>query len=157
MKKDFWDIVILEKKSLIQRVKIWSGTFYEAHLRYMKHFPYGKYEAMLRCMKRDPNGSHVFLPWIWAKKILIQEINLWSGTFYEAHLRYMKHFPYGKYEALLRCMKCDPNGSHVFLPWIWAKKIPASNYSPTLECAVPSSLGPLSIVFGMGTWVSSLL
>ena len=51
-----------------------------------------------------------------AKKILIQEINLWSGTFYEAHLRYMKHFSYGKYEVLLRCMKRDPNGSHVFLP-----------------------------------------
>ena len=28
----------------------------------------------------------------------------------------MKHFPHGKYEALLRCMKRDPNGSHVFLP-----------------------------------------
>ena len=32
-----------------------------------------------------------------------------------------------------------------------AKKIPASNYSPTLCCAVPSSPGSLSIVFGMGT------
>ena len=38
----------------------------------------------------------------------------------------MKHFPYGKYEALLRCMKRDPNGSHVFLPNFWAKKIPAA-------------------------------
>ena len=37
------------------------------------------------------------------------------------------------------------------------KKIPASNYSPALCCAVPSSRGLLSIVFGMGTWVSSLL
>ena len=37
------------------------------------------------------------------------------------------------------------------------KKIPASNYSPALSCAVPSSQGLLSIVFGMGTWVSSLL
>ena len=31
------------------------------------------------------------------------------------------------------------------------KKIPASNYSPALCCAVPSSRGLLSIVFGMGT------
>ena len=31
------------------------------------------------------------------------------------------------------------------------KKIPASNYSPALSCAVPSSQGLLSIVFGMGT------
>ena len=28
----------------------------------------------------------------------------------------MKLFPCGKYEALLRCMKRDPKGSHVFLP-----------------------------------------
>ena len=48
------------------------------------------------------------------------------GAFYEAYLRYMKHFSYGKYEALLRCMKRDPNGSHVFLPKILAKKIPAA-------------------------------
>ena len=34
-----------------------------------------------------------------AKKILIQERNHWSGTFYE---------------ALLRCMKRDPDGSHFF-------------------------------------------
>ena len=31
------------------------------------------------------------------------------------------------------------------------KRNPASNYSPTVKYAVPSSLGPLSIVFGMGT------
>ena len=31
------------------------------------------------------------------------------------------------------------------------KKNPASNYSPALLCAVPSSLRSLSIVFGMGT------
>ena len=33
----------------------------------------------------------------------------------------MKHFPYGKYEALLRCMKRDPNGSHVFFPYLGIK------------------------------------
>jgi len=38
----------------------------------------------------------------------------------------MKLFPCGKYEALLRCMKRDPKGSHVFLPKFWAKKIPAA-------------------------------
>ena len=49
-----------------EQKKYRSGTFYEAYLRYMKHFPYGKYEALLHCMKRDPKGSHVFLPKIWA-------------------------------------------------------------------------------------------
>ena len=36
----------------------------------------------------------------------------------------MKHFPYGKYEALLRCMKRDPNGSHVFFAQNLGKKNP---------------------------------
>ena len=37
------------------------------------------------------------------------------------------------------------------------KEIPASNYSPALECAVPSSWRFLTIVFGMGTCVSPSL
>ena len=45
-------------------------------------------------------------------------------------------------------------GGYISLQWRdekSAKKIPASNYSPTLSCAVPSSRSSLSIVFGMGT------
>ena len=35
--------------------------------------------------------------------------------------------------------------------------MPASSYSPAVKYAVPSPQGPLSIVFGMGTWVTSPL
>ena len=37
------------------------------------------------------------------------------------------------------------------------KEIPASNYSPALYCAVPSSWRFLTIVFGMGTCVTPSL
>ena len=46
--------------------------------------------------------------------------------------------------------KKDSEEGYNFIRVLLEKK-PASNYSPAVKYAVPSSQGPLSIVFGMGT------